>query len=326
MKRLSAVSIKRPYLLNSHRSFLLLTLSVLMMSCTGSELSPEEHRENIMEWRANRVSLLTTPGSWLSLAGLHWIDDNKNYTLGSGEENEFIFPSKAPENIGSIVTEGENILFYPVSSVDISVTANQRDVENVEEIDDIHDGVELHSDQTEQTNYVQVGDFEFYLIQRADRKALRVIDYNHPKIKKFEGIDYFPIDQKWRIEAEFIPNEDGSTIGVPNVMGGIYQEQTAGKIKFTIEENEYELDVLPAYGGEQFFVIFGDDTSGKTTYGGGRYLYMKAPEEGDHTTYIDFNKAYNPPCAFTAYATCPLPPPQNRLEVAITAGEKDYHY
>jgi len=311
----------------SRKSSLFISLFLLtgvLISCSKNQ-SPAEYEKSIIEWRENRVESLTAPGGWLSLSGLYWLEDG-TYSLGSDTENELIFPEKAPADIGEIDVKGNEVQLYPSESAEIKLTENHRDAEEVKEISNISKGVILNSDRADNTNYVQVGDYEFYLIQRGERLALRLIDYNHPKVEKFEGLDYFPIDQKWKLEAEFIPNEDGSTIGVPNIMGGIYQEESPGKIAFEIEGKEYQLDVLPAYGGKQFFVILGDKTSGKSTYGGGRYLYMMAPKKGETTAYIDFNKAYNPPCAFTEFATCPLPPPQNRLDVAITAGEKDYHY
>ncbi len=146
-------------------------------------------------------------------------------------------------------------------------------------------------------------------------------DLEAPLVKEFKGIERFPVDTAWRIEAEFKPYESPKKIFVPNILGDVEDEIISGQLVFSIENKKFTLD--PINSGNRFFIIFADETNGESTYGAGRFLYTDKPDSTG-TVILDFNKAYNPPCAFTKYATCPLPPEENRLGIKITAGEKNY--
>jgi uncharacterized protein len=152
---------------------------------------------------------------------------------------------------------------------------------------------------------------------------LRVKDGDAPIRKHFLGIDSFPIDPSWRIEATWVPAAPGETLEMGTVIGTIDKYPVPGKLEFSRDGKQFEiLPVIEVPGDKQYFVVFADRTSGKETYGAARFLYIDPPKDGK--VVLDFNKAYNPPCAFTPFATCPLAPPENRLDLRVTAGEKNY--
>ena len=153
--------------------------------------------------------------------------------------------------------------------------------------------------------------------------GIRLRDSENPRIAGFTGIERFPVSEKWRIEAQFKPYDSVKIISVPTVLGTIDQSPCTGALVFEIDGREYSLDPITDEGSPGFFIIFGDATNGKETYGAGRFLGAEAAGPGGKVI-LDFNKAYNPPCAFSPFATCPLPPKQNVLPVAVTAGEKAY--
>src|SRR5262249_36692070 len=160
-------------------------------------------------------------------------------------------------------------------------------------------------------------------IKRGDRFALRVRDQNNDARTRFRGLEYFPIDPKWRIEARLERYDSAKMIPIANVTGTVNESPSPGTLVFEIDGQSYKLDPILEKGSTDLFVIFADATSGRETYGAGRFVYAPAPGP-DGKTVLDFNKAHNPSCAFTRYATCPLPPRQNRLRIRIDAGEKKY--
>jgi uncharacterized protein (DUF1684 family) len=164
-------------------------------------------------------------------------------------------------------------------------------------------------------------DFVWVVIQREDKVGVRFRNLKAKTLLEFKGIERFPVDARWRIKAKVIP-QNQNPLMIMNVLGQNTAQKHGGQLVFEIEGKTYRLDAIDE-GGVRLFVTFADATSGKTTYGSGRFIELDKPD-ADGYTYIDFNKAYNPPCAFTEFATCPLPPPQNRMSIAIPAGEKKY--
>jgi len=164
-------------------------------------------------------------------------------------------------------------------------------------------------------------DFVWVVIQREDKVGVRFRNLKAKTLLEFKGIERFPVNAKWRIKAKVIP-QDQNPLMIMNVLGQNTAQKHGGQLVFEMEGKTYRLDAIDE-GGIRLFVTFADATSGKTTYGSGRFIELEKPDANGET-YIDFNKAYNPPCAFTEFATCPLPPPQNRLTIAIPAGEKKY--
>jgi uncharacterized protein (DUF1684 family) len=170
---------------------------------------------------------------------------------------------------------------------------------------------------------VSRGTLSFLAIDREGRKGLRIRDSEAPTRRDFAGIDYFPIDPAWRIEATWLPAAAGQTLEMGTVIGTTEKYPVPGTARFSRDGKTFEiLPVIEVPGDAQYFVVFADRTSGRETYGAARFLYIDPPKDGKVT--LDFNKAYNPPCAFTPFATCPLAPPENRLDLRVTAGEKNY--
>jgi uncharacterized protein (DUF1684 family) len=168
---------------------------------------------------------------------------------------------------------------------------------------------------------VSSGHLRWTIIQRGEKIGIRLRDLESPLVTQFKDIDRFPVDTAWRIQAALQPQGQTPTIAITNILGQTNQQPSPGKLVFSVGNKQYTLDALEE--GDELFIIFGDETSGKTTYPSGRFLAVKKPDANGLTT-IDFNRAYNPPCAFTSFATCPLPPRQNILPFAVTAGEKNY--
>jgi uncharacterized protein (DUF1684 family) len=270
----------------------------------------EAYRREIFEWRARRLEGLRSPSGWLTLVGLFWLEPGKN-AVGSGPGNRVVLPTgKAPAFVGSIDRNGETTIFHAAPGAGVAVdgkpVASQA----------------LRSDAAGEQTLLTLGSLSFYVIQRGDRLGVRVKDSQSDARKNFHGIDDYPIDPSWRVDARLEPYDPPKSIAVPTVLGTGEPAECPGALVFQIGGKTYRLDAVLEKGETDLFVIFADRTNGGETYGAGRFLYASPPVDG-HTT-LDFNKAYNPPCAFTPYATCPLPPPQNRLPIRVAAGEKTY--
>ena len=279
----------------------------------GCQKTADEDAQYIAEinrWHAQRIERLKKPDSWLSLAGLFWLNDGKN-SIGSAENNDIVFPNDAPPRIG-IVTVRDSIITF-TAEPGVTVLVNDSAVQTLQ----------LQSDADGSPTKLQVGHYQWYIIKRDNRYAIRLKNFNHPNFSTFNGIDRFPVDKKWRVKAKFIPYTPPKELSIANVLGSEEKELCYGALAFEIDGKSYRIDPIGNMDDEEWFIIFGDATNGKTTYGAGRYIYIPKPDENG-ITYIDFNKAYNPPCVFTEFATCPLPPPQNKLPIEVTAGEKNY--
>jgi uncharacterized protein len=266
------------------------------------------YREEIETWRAERVERLRRADGWLSLAGLHWLPEGEA-SVGSEPMADVVLPAAAPARVGTVRREGERVWFAPAPGVETTHEGERFDEMEITVGDDGEPPV------------VELGALSFHVIERGERVGLRVKDAEASTRTGFAGLDSFPIDPSWRVEARFEPYEPARQIEVEDYSGGTQTSTVPGAVVFERGGESYRLDAVDA--GDELFLIFADRTSGDSTYGGGRYLYAAKPGD-DGRVVVDFNKAYNPPCVFTPYATCPLPPRQNRLDVAIEAGEKSY--
>lgn len=268
------------------------------------------YAEEVERWKAKRVEGLKGEDGWLSLVGLHWLKEGEN-RVGSDPSNEVVLPEdRSPRVVGSLwLKDGAvRIEARPGSGV----TSEGRPVTSLDLKTDADGG---------KPTVLNLGTLAFHVIKRGERFALRVKDSASPARTNFRGLEYFPLDERWRVEARFEPHNPPKTIPITNVLGMQSDEPSPGALVFDIDGKTYRLDALTEAGEEQFFIIFRDETSGKETYGAGRYLYA-GPPDAQGRLLVDFNKAYSPPCAFTKYATCPLPPDQNRLPIRVEAGEK----
>jgi len=285
---------------------------VLLSAMLVTPPTDAAYTDSIAAWRAARVARLTAEDGWLSVIGLWWLDPGDN-TVGSAAGSRVALPSdRAPAELGTIVLSDGALSFRARPGA--TVAADGRPVTTTP----------LRSDVDGNPTILAHGSLRFYVIERGGRFAVRVKDSASEARGTFRGIPYFPTNPAWRIEARFEPYDPPKSIRVPNVLGHVDTETSPGALVFVHDGKSYRLDPVLERGETDYFVIFGDRTNGTDTYGAGRFLYVAPPVDGK--TFIDFNKAYNPPCVFTAYATCPLPPPQNKLPFRVEAGEKEYSH
>jgi hypothetical protein len=270
----------------------------------------DAYRAEIETWRAKRIERLRSDTGWLTVVGLFWLEPGKN-AVGSAPGNRVVLPAgKTPSYVGALELSGGAAMFHAAPGS--GVVSDGRPVTTVP----------LRSDVTGEPTVLSIGPVSFYTIQRGERLGVRVKDSQSDARRHFHGIESYSIDARWRLEARFEAYKPVKKIPVPNVLGVEELTDSPGALVFELDGKTYRLDPVIETGETDLFVIFGDRTNGRETYGAGRFLYAPPPVDGK--TVLDFNKAYNPPCVFTPYATCPLPPPQNKLPIEIPAGEKRY--
>lgn len=263
-------------------------------------------------WRAQRKAELLQPDGWTSLVGLHWIDPGSHY-LGSDADNG-IRLAAGPAHLGMLTLKGETLRFSPESKVAVTLDGQP-----------FKRGVALRTDGDPAGPSVigfDEGKGLATVIKRGNRYALRVKHADAPTRTGFAGLEYWPADRAWQVPARFVAHPAGKTLDVVNIIGTTEPVPNPGAVEFEREGSTYRLEALDE-GDGKLFLILADRTSGHGSYGAGRYLYAGLPDR-EGRVMLDFNQAYNPPCAFTSFATCPLPPPENRLDLRITAGEKTY--
>lgn len=275
--------------------------------------SDTKYTQEIQKWRQERLKRLKADDGWPTLAGLYWLKEGEN-RVGSSESLPVVLPSSAPKLAGTLNMSGGKVQFTPQAGV--TITNNGKPVAQP---------VELVSDADPKTDptVLRIGSISFFVIKRGDKIGVRVRDNNSPARKNLSSLAYFPIDPTWRLEATFDPYKPAKKIPIVNILGMVEDTDSAGALVFQIKGTTYRLDVLEEEndGVKEFFIIFGDGTNKDQTYASGRYIYTSEPDKNGKVV-LDFNKAYSPPCAFTHFATCPLPPKQNKLPILITAGEK----
>ena len=276
-------------------------LPLLLLAAMAACRHEPGYQQEIEKYRAERVARLTRPEGWLSVVAL--------LPLREGA-NDVALPSSPPKHAQLRLQQGRVTL-----DPDSSFTIDNKPVAAP---------VELRND-TEDAGYttVRYGRIAFFIHKVGDTFGVRVKDPDSPRRANFKGLEYFPADPKYRVEARFEPYNPPKHITMPNVSGITTDEVSPGALVFALDGREFRIDPILEQGTKDYFIIIRDATSGRETYGGARYLYASPPDAAGRTI-VDFNKAYNPPCAFTPYATCPLPPPQNRLPIRIEAGEKKY--
>jgi uncharacterized protein (DUF1684 family) len=274
-------------------------------------LTEQEYKKQINNWYAKRTAALEKKDGWMSLAGLYQVEEGTQ-SFGSDSTNDIIFPPKAPSYIGNITKQGSNI-----------TTSILPDVKVLHDSTEITGEFEMRSGVSQSEATVLRHDaLLWYIIKRRGNYYIRLKDTQHPNFKLFDGVDRFPASKKWRIKAIFKVFESPKSITIPDIVNEGMQDSLYGMLEFTIDGQNYSIAPLNhPQKDDEFFIVFGDKTNGESTYSGGRYMYVPTPDENGET-YLDFNKSYNPPCVFTQFATCPLPPSQNRLPIKITAGEK----
>jgi uncharacterized protein (DUF1684 family) len=287
-------------------------LALIPLLAFGAAPTPEAHRAEIETWRAKRIASLKREDGWLTLVGLFWLHEGKNRFGGDAASNRIVFPKDATSKAMGSLDLSKGVVTLRAAP-DAGLTSEGHPVTTMI----------LRSDADPSPTVVKHGRISFFLIKRGERLGVRVKDSANPTLLSFRGIDGYPIDRQWRFDARFDAYAPSKMIAVPNILGNVDQEKSPGAVVFEAAGRSYRIDAVQESGSEQLFLIFGDQTNGVETYGGGRFLYT-APPDKDGRVVLDFNKAYNPPCVFTPYATCPLPPAQNRLALRVEAGEKKY--
>jgi uncharacterized protein (DUF1684 family) len=263
--------------------------TVLVMALTAASNYPTE----IAQWRQHREAALLAEGGWLSLTGLFWLHEGAN-PFGKDPANEIALED-GPAHAGMLELRN--------GVVTVTMDGTAREV------------------KPDSADVVKAGRLNLFVIKRSDKYGIRVKDPESPARRGFHGLESYPANEAYRITAKWVA--EPRKIPILNVLGQTEDSDSPGYAVFSLGGKELQLHpILEEPGATELFYIFRDETAGKETYGAGRFLYSEMPKEGK--VVLDFNKAYNPPCVFTPYATCPLPPPENRLTVRIEAGEKKY--
>ena len=267
------------------------------------------YKQQIEQWRANREARLKADDGWLSVAGLFWLKGGDN-TVGTASDCAMVLPAgSAPARVGVFHFQDGKTSFRAAPGVAAAV--NGKPAESAElKPDDDKDGPDV----------VSINALTMYVIHRGDKYGIRLKDRNSEYRRNFNGLHWYPMRPEYRVTAKFVAWPKPKEIPIANILGQTEATPSPGYLEFTLHGVALHLDAVTE--DNTLFLIFRDRTAGKTTYGAGRFLNTDMPKDG--VVELDFNKAYNPPCAFTPYATCPLPPPQNRLAVAIEAGEMKY--
>ena len=265
-------------------------------------------RVDLEAWKKERQESVAGPEGWLTLVSLGWIDEGDNL-VGSDASARVRLPAdRSPAQLGTLTLRADHVHGHFAAGV----TRGGEPFSDGELLDD-RDGRE--------PTVLEHGSLSMRIIKRGTRFALRVKDREHPGRKTFAGLAYYDADPKLRVRAHLVAAPAGKTLPIVNVLGQTEAMPSPGSLHFELAGTPYTLDAVVEPGDAQLFILFRDRTAGQGTYPSGRFLYTTVPDAAGNVD-LDFNRAYNPPCAFTEYATCPLPPSQNRLPVAIEAGEK----
>ena len=281
----------------------------------------QAHRDDANAWHGDRLERLQTKDGWLTLVGLFWLEEGDN-AVGSDAGHPVVLPSKVAATVGTVrlTVDAESgsaeAVFVPDADGGIEVVRQGPATGEIP----------LVADTAGDPTLLQSGTVTFYLIERSGRYGIRVKDSASEVRQSFDGVDRFDVDWHWRVVADYEPRTEPKFLEMPTAIGIVEKLNSPGTVRFEKDGVSYRLDAYESHDKEVWFV-FGDQTNAKTTYGGGRFLYSQF-DEGDTSQagklVVDFNRAYNPPCVFTAYATCPLATPDNRLATVVEAGEKKW--
>lgn len=304
----------------SLRVFSLVMLALVCAACGDREAdrrgdaTAQAFDAQEQAWRDQRKASLSRPDGWTSLVGLHWIEPGEHY-FGSDADNG-IRLAMGPAHAGMLSRKGDRFRVVPERGAALTLDGQP-----------LKSGAPLLADTDEKGPSVlgfDGGKGTITVIRRGDRYALRVKHADAPTRTGFKGIDYWPGGEDWIVTARFVPNAPGKTLPIANIVGTVEDVPNPGAMEFERDGQVFRIEALDE-GEDTLFLVFADRTSGKGSYPAGRFIDAPRPDAQGNVV-IDFNRAYNPPCVFTAFATCPLPPPENRLDLEITAGEKAYHF
>jgi uncharacterized protein (DUF1684 family) len=287
---------------------LLLAGALALMTAAGPTDPPslDQLTAQTDAWHQKRIERLKAEDGWLTLVGLDWLEEGDN-AVGHGGEIAVTLPASVPAHVGTFTRHGKDVSFTPAKGVPVTLDGKP------------FPGGKVKTDAEAQgPDVLKLGSVQMLPIVRGDRVGVRVRDANSPVRKNFQGIPRYPVSLEWRKVARWEPAPEGRTEKVVNVLGQVEETPIAGTLVFTHHGKTVRLEAMAE--DDVLFIVFGDETNGHTTYPAGRFLVADPPKDG--TVVVDFNRAYNPPCSFTHFATCPLPTKENRLKLRVEAGEK----
>ena len=265
----------------------------------------DEYAAGIETWRAERERRLTADDGWLAVAGLFFLREGEN-TFGSDPLHDIVLPA-GPPAAGTFVLSDRRVALRAAPGSTLTVDGQEVAA------------MPLHPREARAD--ITIEDLTLFVHYSGERLAIRMLDSNSAIRRGFTGLRWYPVDAAWRVPARFVPHDEPMEVKIQNILGDIETLTSSGTVRLQLGGEE--LEMLPVDAGDQLWFIFRDLTSGSDTYAAARFLYADAPGE-DGRMVVDFNRAYNPPCAFNPHTTCPLPPRANRLPVRVEAGELDY--
>jgi len=293
------------------RNCLRLCVIATLLAFTTTVISQSSYKSSVEKWRIDREDKLKADDSWLTVAGLFWLKEGVN-TLGTDQSMNIVLPAEsAPAKVGALELRNGAVTLRINEGVVLHV--NNQPAKEAE--------LKIDANNTK-PDLITIGSLKLTLIKRSNRIGLRVRDLNSRVRREFKGLQWFPVNRSFRVVATFTPFDEPKEMSIVNVLGDELKMKNPGTLTFKLNGRIYKLKPV-IENDHELFIIFRDRTAGKSTYPAGRFLYADLPKNGK--VVLDFNKSENPPCAFTKFATCPLPPRQNFLPVPIEAGELTYH-
>ena len=292
-----------------------LVLVIVATFLTGCQSSPPvipdeaAYLKDTRAWQQQRLERLKDKNGWLSLAGLFWLEEGSN-RFGSDPDNDIQFPDKAAPFCGTLELDRGEVTLKVAEGVEIYSG------------DSLVSQMKLVDDHLPNTTRLQQGDLAWYIVKRGEQYGIRLRDYKNPRIDELDHIPSYPVQTSYVVEATLVPFDEPRIMTVATPIEGYTEDyECPGILHFRIKGKK--LTLHPFNSGSGYFLVIADETTGLETYGAGRFMYA-APDSAGRVI-LDFNRAYNPPCAFSPYATCPMPPKENFLPIAIEAGEKTVH-
>jgi hypothetical protein len=285
---------------------------MVLVSLAAGIGADEAYRAEVQKWRADREARLKADGGWLSVAGLFWLNEGPN-RFGTDPAGDIVLPEgSAPAKAGVFELKAGQVTVALLPGASGRLAGQP-----------VSSPTAMRPDTAGTPDVLEMGTLSMNVIKRGEKYGIRLKDKNSAVRRGFLGLKWFDVKEDYRVEARFVSYPQPKPVKVPNVLGQSESMPSPGYAEFTLNGKAVKLDgVMEDPQAEQLFFILRDQTSGKETYGAGRFLYAELPKAGK--IVLDFNKAYSPPCAFTPYATCPLPPPQNWMPVRVEAGEMAY--
>lgn len=292
---------------SSWKNIILVTFGCFLISAKSGD--DPQYVESIKTWHQKREEALKKEDGWLNLAGLYWLEPGSN-TFGAARTNTIVFPkNKSADYLGKLILENGEV--WIESPLEANVWQGEQKVEKTK----------IFGAGLKEPVVLKHQSLRWFIIKRGEKIGVRLRDLESPAVLSFKGIETYPVDGKWKVIAKLETTTTERKIPILDVLGQTTLQTSPGTLVFKIKGKTLRLDAVD--GGDKLFIIFADKTNEKHTYPSGRFLYANKPDASGNTI-LDFNQSINPPCAFTEFATCPLPPAQNTLPVAITAGEKRF--